>query len=133
MRRTCVFIKPSGTRCGAPPLKEGDRCFWHSAERSDDLAEAQKLGGKRRKREQAVGEAYAVDGIRDTDQAFRVLEIALVDTLALENGVPRNRTLVAIAQAALKAHETGELEQRVEQLEAAVQRHELPPPVFGVE
>ena len=42
----------------------------------------------------------------------------------MENGVPRNRTLVAIAQAALKAHETGELEERVIALEAAVRRQE---------
>lgn len=44
-----------------------------------------------------------------------------MDTLSLDNGVPRNRTLVAIAQAALKTQAASDLEERLAALEAAVQ------------
>ena len=60
-----------------------------------------------------------MDGLRDPEQALRVLEIALVDTLSLANSVPRNRTLVTIAQTGLKVFEMADLEARVAALEAA--------------
>lgn len=115
--RGCAYIKPSGQSCGAPPLRGKRFCFWHTAERSDDLKQAQRLGGVRRKREKTVALAYHVDGIRDVEQALRVLEIALIDSLSLDNSVPRNRILVAIAQTGLKVFETSELEERVAALE----------------
>lgn len=62
-----------------------------------------------------------------------MLEIALLDTLSLENGVPRNRTLIRLVQTSLKALETGELEERVEALEATLKHREPPTPIFGVE
>ncbi len=131
--RTCSFIKPSGARCGAPPLREGDRCFWHAPEKAEEVADAQRAGGQRRKRERTLAVAFAVDGIRDADQAFRVLEIALMDTLALDNGVPRNRTLVAIAQTALRAHEVSDLEDRMQGLEQAVKHREPATTIFNEE
>lgn len=61
-------MKPSGKRCGAPPLKDGSLCFWHTPAKADEVAEAQRLGGLRRKREKTVATAYEVDGLRDVDQ-----------------------------------------------------------------
>ena len=133
MTKNCVYLKPSGKPCGAPPLKDGQFCFWHEPDKAEDVADARRLGGLRRKREKTVALAYDVDGLRDVDQVRRVLEIALVDTLSLDNSVPRNRTLISLAQTGLKAMETGELEERVAQLEAAVKTHALPPSAFDVE
>lgn len=127
MPKNCAYLKPSGKPCGAPPIKDGEFCFWHSPDKAEDVADAQRLGGLRRKREKTVAVAYDVDGLRDVDQVRRVLEIALVDTLSLDNGVARNRTLVTIAQAGLKAMEVGELEERLAALESAVQRREDAP------
>ncbi|MCZ7662723.1 MAG: hypothetical protein M5U22_07210 [Thermoleophilia bacterium] len=59
-------------------------------------------------------ELETVEGIR------RLLVIAALDTLGLENSATRSRTLVAIAQAALRALQVGELEERVQFLEQAV-------------
>ena len=131
MRKTCSYLKLDGQRCGAPPLREGTLCFWHAPERAEDAAEAQRLGGLRRKREKTVALAYDVDGLRDAGQVFRILEIALVDTLSLDNGVARNRTLVAIAQTAARIHEVSDLEERIATLEAAV-RPRVEAPLFGV-
>ena len=130
--RACSYVKANGQRCGAPPLLDGTLCFWHSPEKAEDLADAQRMGGLRRKREKTVATAYSVDGLRDVDQLRRVLEIALVDTLSLDNGVPRNRTLITLVMTGLKALETGELEDRVAALEAAVRGREAPP-VFDAE
>lgn len=58
----------------------------------------------------------------------RTLLVALVDTVALDNSVARNRTLTAIAMAGLEASETGELEERVEALEATLKHREPPTP-----
>ena len=55
----------------------------------------------------------------------RVLEIAVTDTLELENSVARNRTLAYLVQVGLRAMEAGELAERLIALEAAV----LPRPV----
>ena len=50
----------------------------------------------------------------------RLLEIAVLDTLSLENSVARSRTLAYLAQVALKALEVGEFQERLQALEAAV-------------
>jgi len=50
----------------------------------------------------------------------RLLEIAVLDTLGLENSVARSRTLAYLAQVALKAFEFGEFEERLARIESAV-------------
>ena len=59
----------------------------------------------------------------------------MLDTLAMENSLSRNRTLAYLALAAMKALEVGVQEERITALEQAVQgrqiEHELP--VFDVE
>ena len=50
----------------------------------------------------------------------RLLEIATIDVLGLENSIVRSRTLISAALAAAKLLETGELEERIATLEAAV-------------
>jgi hypothetical protein len=50
----------------------------------------------------------------------RILEIATIDVLGLENSIARARVLISAAQAATKLLETGELEARIATLEAAI-------------
>ena len=129
--RTCSFVKDDGTRCQAPPLLEGDRCFWHDPDHAAEAAEASRVGGLRRRRERTISGAYDLEGLENVPQIRRVLVIAAVDALGLENSVARVRALIALTQAAAKLLETGELEERVEALEAAVHSREaLPPSVF---
>ena len=64
----------------------------------------------------------------------RLLEVAVLDTLGLENSISRARTLAYLATTAIKHLEVGELEQRLASLEAAVQgRKVLPESVFDVD
>ena len=49
-----------------------------------------------------------------------MLELALFDTVNLENSLGRGRLLVAVAQAGARLLETGEQEERLAALEAAL-------------
>ena len=118
--RACKGLKEDGSRCQAPPLLDGDFCLMHSPEHAEEMAEARRLGGLRRRREKAVSGAYDFDGLADVAQVRRLLEIAVLDTLSLENSVARSRTLAYLAQVALKALEVGELAERIEALERLV-------------
>ena len=125
---------PTGDLCRATPLREGHYCLMHSPEHAAEVAEARRLGGLRRRREATVFGAYDFDGLESVADIRRILMIAAVDTLGLDNSIPRSRTLVSLAVAAAKLLETGELEERLAALEAAVHgRKDLPEPVFDVE
>lgn len=50
-----------------------------------------------------------------------MLEIALTDTLALDNSVARARALIAIVQTGAKLLEVGEVEERLAALEAVIE------------
>jgi hypothetical protein len=95
-------------------------CFWHNPETEDEAAEARRLGGLRRRREKAVAGAYQVSGLDSAASLRRVLEIATIDTLALDNSISRSRTLISAVLAGAKLMEVDELEARIERLEAAL-------------
>ena len=118
--RRCTAVTSAGTSCHATPLRDQDLCFWHAPEHAQDAAEARRLGGLRRRREATVAGAYEVEGLENVSDLRRVLEIAVYDALGLENSIPRARTLVAIVQTGARLLEVGELEGRLESLEAAV-------------
>lgn len=98
----------------------GEFCFWHSPEHAADVAEARRLGGQRRKREGIVSGAFEFDGLGSIATIRRLLEVAALDTLGLENSVARARTLVYLAQVASRLLEVGELEERIEALELTI-------------
>ena len=118
--RGCQARAESGEPCRQAPLRDSDFCFWHSPDHADEVAEARRLGGLRRRREKAVSGAYDFDGLADVGQVRRLLEVAALDTLSLENSVARSRTLAYLAQVALKALEVGELAERIDALERLV-------------
>jgi hypothetical protein len=103
-------------------LRGSNRCFWHDPGRAEDLAEAQRLGGIRRKRERTLAVAYDFEGLGSIEAIRRLLEIAATDAFSLENSVQRVRALIATAQAAAKLLETGELENRLASLEDVLRR-----------
>ena len=52
--RGCIGFKENGQPCHAPKLQEGDYCRMHSPEHAEEVSEARRLGGLRRRREVAV-------------------------------------------------------------------------------
>ena len=117
--RACQGHKSDGAACQAPPLRDDDFCLMHSAEHTEQVAEARRLGGLRRRREHAVSGAYEFEGLGSVLQIRRLVEIAAMDTLGLENSIARARTLAYLAQVAIRLLEAAELEERVSALEAA--------------
>ena len=118
--RGCAQVMPDGRRCRATPLRDGPSCFWHAPEKEEEAAEARRLGGLRRRREKTLAGAYDFAGLGSIEAIRRIVEIATIDSLGLENSVARARVLIAAALAAAKLLETGNLEEQLAALEAAM-------------
>jgi len=124
--RACNFAKDDGERCRAPPLHDGEFCFAHDPAHAEEMAEARRVGGLRRRREKAVQGAYDIEGLEDVGAIRRLVEVAALDTLSLDNSIARARTLITAALAAAKLLEVGEHEERLRALEATVQPRRAP-------
>jgi hypothetical protein len=107
----------------------------HSPEHAKEAQEARRLGGLRRKREATVCGVYDFEGLNTVAGIRRLVEVAVMDTLGMENSIARSRTLAYLAQVALRTLEVGELEQRLASLEQAVngQRTQSPVSFFDAE
>jgi hypothetical protein len=127
LRRACAALKPNGARCRANPLRESDYCLMHDPEHAAQVAEARKLGGLRKRREAALIGAYDLAGLDRLAVLERVLEIALLDTLGLDNSLKRSRTLGYLVGIGTRLRQEGETEERLRALEAAVQGQKMPP------
>jgi hypothetical protein len=121
----CTFIKDTGERCGAHALGGEQFCLFHSPAHAEEVDEARRLGGYRRRREKAVSIAYDFEGLRTIADILRVLESAVVDTLALESSVPRSRALAQLCEIARRCHDD-DVEEQVRVLEAIIRSRKLP-------
>ena len=119
-RRICKGNKQNGEPCRQAPLSESDFCFWHDPQHADDAEQARRLGGQRRRREKLTEGAYDLGDMESLVEIRRLVQIAMIDTLALENSVARNRTLLAAGLAFAKLKEVGEHEERLAAIEAAL-------------
>jgi hypothetical protein len=120
-RRRCkAKVALTGEDCRQAPLRERDWCFWHDPENEEAAQEARRLGAQRAKREGTVAAAMQIDGIGTMAQLQRVLEVVLFESLALQNGVPRNRLLISLVQAAQALVKEGDHEERIEALESVM-------------
>jgi hypothetical protein len=92
----------------------------HDPEHATEMQEARRLGGLRRRKEKVTSGAYDLEGLNDIRQIRRLLEIAALDALGLENSIARSRTLAYLAQVSVKLLEVGELEERLRALESVL-------------
>jgi hypothetical protein len=115
----CGFEMPDGLRCRAPALRGRTLCYWHDPDSAEEAAEARRIGGLHRRKAKSLATIFDFSGLRSIEDAQRLLETAALETLALENSIPRNRTLISAAAGAGKLIEVGELEARLAALEAA--------------
>jgi len=120
MRRQCAFLGTTGEPCRAAPLRDGQFCWVHSPEHAQEVQEARRLGGLRRKREATLSGAYDFETLGTVDGIRRLIEVAVLDTLGMENSIARSRTLAYLAQVALRTLEVGDLEKRIVALEQSV-------------
>jgi hypothetical protein len=95
--RRCTFTLADGRPCRAAPLRDEAFCFWHSPGNEEEATDARRLGGLRRRREKAVSGAYDFAGLGSVEAIRRLLEIASIDALGLENSIVRARVLISAA------------------------------------
>ena len=120
VNRGCTFEMPDGLRCRAPALRGKALCYWHDPDKAEEAAESRRIGGLHRRKAKSVATIYDFAGLRSIESAQRLLETAAIETLALENSIPRNRTLISAAAGAGKLIEAGDMEARLTAVEAAV-------------
>jgi hypothetical protein len=84
-----------------------------------------------RKRERVLAGVYEFNGLGTVGDLRRLLDVAAIDTLGLDNSVARSRTLVAVAQAATRLLEVGELQDRLDRIEATLEEREKPLRAMG--
>ena len=101
-------------------MRKSQYCLMHDPERAEETAKGRQLGGMRRRKERAVQRAYNIDGLTNVGQVQRLLEIAAMDALFMENSLNRSRTLAYVGQVALKGLEAGDIVERLRALEAAL-------------
>jgi hypothetical protein len=120
MRRRCKGTRTDGQPCGMAPLVDSDYCWTHDPANADAAAEARRVGGLRRKKEGTVAGAFNFGGLDNVQDIRRLIEIAILDMLTLENSIQRGRVLAYLGQVALKALEVGEVQDRLQTLEELV-------------
>jgi hypothetical protein len=120
LTRPCKGITTGGDRCAAPSIRESDFCFWHDPDHVEEAEQARKLGGQRRRRDKVTEGTYELEGIDSVAALRRVLQIAILDALGLENSIARSRVLITGVLAGAKLLEVGEMEERMAAVEAAL-------------
>lgn len=115
----CQVMTKRGKVCRAAALKGSDYCYMHSPERAGERAAARRLGGQHRG-SHALEASSLPAKVRTVEDVLAVLDYTREELAALDNGIPRARALIALAGSYLQALEVGELEARLEALEAAL-------------
>ncbi len=118
--RTCKARNDKGEPCQAAPIRESDYCFFHDPEHADAMKEARRLGGMRRRKEATLAVAYDFEGLEEIPEIRRLVQVAAMDALSLENSLGRVRALGYLAPVAASLLEKGELAERVQAIEAAL-------------
>jgi hypothetical protein len=106
-------------------MHDSDYCFWHDPEHAEEAKEARRLGGLRKRKERAVAAAFDLECLDSVAGLRRLLEIASVDLVTLDNGVQRNRAIIGAVGAGAKLLLVGDFEERLEALERAIKPREL--------
>ncbi len=119
-RRWCADLTVEGMPCRSRPLRDGERCLMHDPAHADEAREARRLGGLRRRRESTISAAFDIDDLRSVDGQWRLLEVLVSDTLHLDNGIQRNRTLLQAVTVATKLVATADLERRLAAIGLAI-------------
>ena len=120
VEKACRGIGNKGERCRASRLPDSDYCVFHDPEHAEAIQEGRRRGGLRRRREGTVAAAFNFEGLSTVEELQRLLEIVTMDALSLDNSIARNRALVMIVLARARLLETGEQEERLAALEAAL-------------
>lgn len=112
----CQGTTADGQPCRMKPTTSG-YCFNHDPARALDRARARRRGGEAR-RTPHTGDPNSIPAdIKTIQDARHILNYVLIELLAADNSIPRNRALLALFDSFVKSFEIGEVEERIMALE----------------
>jgi hypothetical protein len=114
----CKAKTGTGQPCKMQPLKGSSYCFTHSPEMGAKRAEAHRKGGERQRTPHYGDESIIPREVRTLEDANKILAYTLAETVPMENSIARARLLLALYDSYIKSFEVGELEKRIQLLEA---------------
>jgi len=120
--RQCASTNERGERCKMPPLRGADRCWVHDLSVRRERLEASARGGRngRRSRPAPVG----AGAIESADDVLSVIERELSLLSIVDVSAGRARAVATLCRVALDALSAGDIENRLQALEALVEsRH----------
>jgi hypothetical protein len=112
----CKGKTTAGAACKMPALKGKRHCFTHDPETSQARTAARTLGGYNRGTPHAGNAETIAEKPRTMDGVFTILDYVKAETIAMENGVQRNRLLVSIAAEYKDAIKQGDIEKQLQEL-----------------
>jgi len=119
IKRPCRATKPDGSSCQAAALPGSDFCFFHDPDRADERREANAAGGRQGKMKtlDAVTPDVKIESCQDV---VRLISETINQVRRGELD-PRVANAVGyLANVLIKAVEQGDMEKRLEDLEATV-------------
>ena len=118
MAARCLAVARSGSRCNSPVVAGSAHCFLHSPETAAARQEACKKGGRGRSNAARAAKAMPATALT-TDELLLTLSriIAKAERGEIEPGVVN--AISGAARTMGELRKSGEIEQRLAQLEAA--------------
>ena len=121
VKRPCRAKKPDGSSCQAAALPGSDFCFFHDPDLADERREANAFGGRQNRMKTLDADAPDVkvescqDIVRLIGETINQVRKGQLD--------PRVANAIGyLTNVLIKAYEQGDLEKRIEDLEAAVMK-----------
>ncbi len=111
--KQCTATRSNGQRCKAQVLTEGDLCFIHNPANQDRIDEARRKGGKNKSNTTRAQKRMP----REVRDIVQIVEAAMGGVLQGKITPSQGHATASLVGAWVKLRETGELEQRLAELE----------------
>ena len=116
----CQATKLNGEPCNASASDTGF-CFAHDATKGKQRALARRNGGLKRITPHVADASLVPKETRTIKDVMTILDYALQESLVLSNSIQRGRLLVSIAHGFIEALRLGQIEERLDAVEHALQ------------
>jgi hypothetical protein len=119
MRKKCTFQKSDGTKCQANAQSDKPTCCFHDATRKEQGRQARRAGGMTRSKPAVVLPTHTPDArLENTSDVSKVLAETINQIRRGELDPRIGNAVGYLAGVLLRALEQGDLEARLEKLEA---------------
>lgn len=134
VKRPCQAKTPDGTGCQAAALSGSDFCFFHDPDRADERQAARSFGGSRNRMKTLSADAPDVK-VESCQDVVRLISETINQVRRGELDPRVGNAIGYLANVLIKAAEQGDMEKRLEDLEAVVKTKGRTPeyPIMGMD